>query len=90
MMKISREPQQTTGAKNLLWSAAKIIIGFLLIIFVVSRAGLSEITTLIAQVSWGWLGFTFILFSLLSLLKAWQYHVSVSYTHLTLPTSDLV
>lgn len=75
MMKISREPQQTTGAKNLLWSAAKIIIGFLLIIFVVSRAGLSEITALIAQVSWGWLGFTFILFSLLSLLKAWQYHV---------------
>jgi len=62
-------------AKISFWSIVKIIAGILLIAFVFSKASLPEITALVSQVSWGWLGLTFVLFILLSMLKAWQYHV---------------
>lgn len=74
-MQIEGKPKKTAGAKISFWSMTKIILGLLLIFFVISRASVSELTALVAQVSWGWLGLTFFLFALLSMLKAWQYHV---------------
>lgn len=74
-MQIPGQTQQTADKKFSFWSALKIILGLILIVFVFSRSSLSELTALVTQVSWRWLALTFVLFLLLSMLKAWQYHV---------------
>jgi uncharacterized membrane protein YbhN (UPF0104 family) len=73
-MQIPEKKYQPAIAKISFWSIIKSIVGLLLIFFVVSKASLSELTALATQVSWSWLGLTFVLFLLLSMLKAWQYH----------------
>jgi len=74
-MPIPEKSHRPAGVKISFWSIIKIISGLLLFFFVLSRSSLSELIALAAQVSWGWLGITFVLFLLLSMLKAWQYHV---------------
>jgi uncharacterized protein (TIRG00374 family) len=58
-----------------LWSLAKIILGLGLVVFVVSRTSWAELVSLLSRVSPFYLAATIILFLLLSLLKALQYHV---------------
>ena len=74
-MQIPEKSHQPARVKISFWSITKIILGLLLVSFVLSRASLSEFTALAAQISWSWLGVTFVLFLLLSMWKAWQYHV---------------
>jgi uncharacterized membrane protein YbhN (UPF0104 family) len=58
-----------------IWSIFKIFLGVGLIVFLLSKTSFSELVGLAAEVNWNWLWVTFGLFILLSLLKAWQYHI---------------
>lgn len=74
-MQTTKPTQKTTNLRNTLWSVIKIIFGVLLIVFVLSKTNLNELTALATQVSRGWLILTVILFILLSFLKAYQYYI---------------
>ncbi len=74
-MEIPIPPTLPGPKKNSAWLIAKIVLGLSLAVFLLSKTSLSELSELAAQVSCIWLWATFVLFLLLSMLKAWQYHV---------------
>jgi uncharacterized membrane protein YbhN (UPF0104 family) len=59
--------------KEALWTIVKVVLGILLIIIVASRTNLSDLRALPSQIDWGWLGWSLLLFALLTIVKAFQY-----------------
>ena len=57
------------------WNFFKIILAVALIGFVISKTNLAEVIALLKQLSFGWLAISFVLFCLLTLIKAFQYYL---------------
>lgn len=74
-MEIPIPPTLPGPKKNSVWLMAKIVLGLSLAVFLLSKTSLSELSGLATQVNWGWLWVTLGLFIMLSLIKAWQYHI---------------
>lgn len=72
--KVTASPSRSSR----LISVLKIIFAILLIGVVLSNTRLDQLNTVLANVSIGWAALSFILFILLTLLKAFQYHILIN------------
>ena len=62
---------------KIFWNFFKIILAVALIGFVISKTNLPEVIALLKQLSFGWLAISFLLFCLLTLIKAFQYYLLI-------------
>jgi len=58
-----------------LWNIFKIALAVMLVGFVLSKTNLGEVTGLMKQLSPAWLAISFVLFCMLTLIKAFQYYL---------------
>ncbi len=66
--------RKETPRTSLIWTALKILLALVLAAFIVSRTDLAALLALRTRIIPGWLALVFVLFLLLTLLKALQYH----------------
>lgn len=59
------------------WNIAKLFLAVLLIFFVVSKTNLAQIKAITGDIVWGWFALHFFSFVVMTLLKAYQYHVLI-------------
>ena len=57
------------------WNIAKLFLAIILIIVVSSKTNITQIKTLKYDISWGWLYLHFFSFIIMTLMKAYQYHL---------------
>ena len=67
-------PSVSPRSNTRLWDLVKIALAIVFLIFVVSKTDIQQVKALGDKLSPGWLGLSFILFCLLTVLKALQYH----------------
>jgi len=71
---MTEEAQKPTLAKRA-WNIFKIVLAVVLVGFVLSKTNLGEVTGLMKQLSPAWLAISFVLFCVLTLIKAFQYYL---------------
>lgn len=59
------------------WDAAKIALAIFLLYFVISKTNYSQLLIIKNDISWLWFGVLAVLFVVMTLLKAFQYHVLI-------------
>jgi len=57
-----------------LWDIIKISLAIVLLVYVISKTNFSQILLLKERFSWGWFWITFLLFGVMIVVKAMQYH----------------
>jgi uncharacterized membrane protein YbhN (UPF0104 family) len=57
------------------WNIAKLLLAILLIFVVVSKTNITQIKILKDEIAWGWFSLHFLSFVLMTLVKAYQYHL---------------
>ncbi|MCL4528848.1 MAG: flippase-like domain-containing protein, partial [Chloroflexi bacterium] len=71
------DEMQNKISLKIFWNFFKIILAVALIGFVISKTNLTEVIALLKQLSFGWLAISFLLFCLLTLIKAFQYYLLI-------------
>lgn len=69
---------KTSPRRQLIWNIFKTILALALIGYVISKTDLSQLAGLRQRISWLWLLIDLILFLLLTVIKAAQYHALIS------------
>lgn len=59
------------------WKIAKLFLALLLIFFVGSKTNVAQIKLVVEDVSWGWFSLHLLSFFLMTLMKAYQYHLLI-------------
>lgn len=77
-MTIKTNASSAPSTPSRLFKILKIIFAILLIGFVLSNTRLDQLKTVLTNVSFGWAALSFILFTLLTLLKALQYYILIN------------
>ena len=57
------------------WNIAKFLVAIILIFFVISKTNIAQIKILKDEIAWGWFSLHFFSFVLMTLVKAYQYHL---------------
>ena len=77
-MTIKTNESSAPSTPSRLFKILKIIFAILLLGFVLSNTRLDQLKTVLTNVSFGWAALSFILFTLLTLLKALQYYILIN------------
>ncbi len=67
--------QKRTVSLKTIWNIFKILLALVLVWFVLTKTNLAEVIKLLRQVSLPWLLASFVLFCMLTLIKAFQYYL---------------
>jgi uncharacterized protein (TIRG00374 family) len=66
---------RSTHLSKRIWNISKYVLAVLLVWFVFSKTSLTDIVDLFKRISLPWLGISFVLFFLMTMMKAVQYHL---------------
>jgi hypothetical protein len=66
---------RSTHLSKRIWNISKYVLAILLVWFVFSKTSLTDIVDLFKRISLPWLGLSFVLFFLMTMMKALQYHL---------------
>lgn len=74
---MTASPTPAPSPRARLWDLAKVVLALFFLVFVITTTDIQEVKALGDKLSPGWLGLSFILFCLLTVLKALQYHTLI-------------